>query len=267
MFCPQCGTNLPDGARFCPNCGATVAAPTQQASAAPAQPAPAQPQTPQYQAPSPPQFAPQQYAPPPPAPAPARQFCPNCGNEVTGRRFCTNCGATIAAPGGAPAAGAYRAPAAAGAPRPAAAGGLAQLSPLQFGMVGGLVVAALGTFLSWIKANGFSVNGWDTEGGLRYQIADWLSFTFPIEALLVVAAAGFGVYLVIAPFLGGNAPSIRFGPGIMAFVPIVIAVLVIQQILGEEGAGFSNLGYGLFAMIAGGAVAAYSSFQEEMRRG
>ena len=24
MFCPHCGTNLPEGAAFCPGCGAAV---------------------------------------------------------------------------------------------------------------------------------------------------------------------------------------------------------------------------------------------------
>lgn len=43
MFCPQCGTQLPDGSQFCSNCGSRIGG--QQASAQAAQPAqPAQPQ-------------------------------------------------------------------------------------------------------------------------------------------------------------------------------------------------------------------------------
>ena len=29
MFCPNCGTSLPDGTKFCPNCGANLAQPEQ----------------------------------------------------------------------------------------------------------------------------------------------------------------------------------------------------------------------------------------------
>lgn len=64
VFCPQCGTQAPDGARFCGGCGATMPAP------------------------------------PPP---PARTFCPQCGTELPpGAAFCANCGTPLggAAAGG-----------------------------------------------------------------------------------------------------------------------------------------------------------------------
>ena len=54
MFCNQCGNEIPNETRFCPNCGAPVAAPAPEQPAAPAQPQepvyaqPVQPQEPQY---------------------------------------------------------------------------------------------------------------------------------------------------------------------------------------------------------------------------
>lgn len=52
MFCPNCGANLADGAKFCTNCGSTLGAPAQ--PAAPQQPVyqqPVAPQQPVYQQP------------------------------------------------------------------------------------------------------------------------------------------------------------------------------------------------------------------------
>lgn len=54
MFCPHCGKQLPDGARFCTACGAALTGPQ-------SAPAPARPDTPAQ-----PQYAPPQYTPPQP---------------------------------------------------------------------------------------------------------------------------------------------------------------------------------------------------------
>lgn len=51
MFCPKCGSNVPDSTKFCPTCGALLAGEAQQAPAAEPQPQPQyQPQQPVYQA-------------------------------------------------------------------------------------------------------------------------------------------------------------------------------------------------------------------------
>ena len=43
MFCPNCGTQLEDGALFCGSCGAKIAAPAQTAATSSAAYAPAAP--------------------------------------------------------------------------------------------------------------------------------------------------------------------------------------------------------------------------------
>ncbi len=43
MFCPNCGTQLEDGALFCGSCGAKIAAPAQTAATSSAASAPAAP--------------------------------------------------------------------------------------------------------------------------------------------------------------------------------------------------------------------------------
>lgn len=47
MFCPKCGSNVPDSTKFCPTCGALLADEAQQAPATEPQPEP------QYQPSSP----------------------------------------------------------------------------------------------------------------------------------------------------------------------------------------------------------------------
>ncbi|MFO7167539.1 MAG: zinc ribbon domain-containing protein [Chloroflexota bacterium] len=74
-FCPQCGVDNPEGARFCDQCGAMlipVTAPAAQ-PAAPAQPAPGV--------------------------ASGVVTCPQCGTQaLPGEAFCDNCGAPLSAP-------------------------------------------------------------------------------------------------------------------------------------------------------------------------
>lgn len=40
MFCPKCGSNVPDSTKFCPTCGALLAGEAQQAPATEPQPEP-----------------------------------------------------------------------------------------------------------------------------------------------------------------------------------------------------------------------------------
>lgn len=61
MFCPNCGTKLPDGAAFCSNCGNKIqAAPVEPVTEIPTQ----QPAEPVYEQPAPEQPAPEQPAEP-----------------------------------------------------------------------------------------------------------------------------------------------------------------------------------------------------------
>ncbi|MFN3763736.1 MAG: zinc-ribbon domain-containing protein, partial [Anaerolineae bacterium] len=68
VICPQCGSQQPDGAAFCDQCGAALGG----------------------IAPTPPVAAPF------PAPAAGPTVCPSCGAPVIpGEAFCTNCGAPL----------------------------------------------------------------------------------------------------------------------------------------------------------------------------
>ena len=115
-ICPNCGSQQPDGAAFCDDCGAALGAVAPPASAPPAVPAQ-------------------------PTPTATVTTCPVCGATVTpGEAFCDSCGAALgqAAPVSLPQAAAVPAPSTpvAAAPTPAAASGVpvcpscgAQLEP------------------------------------------------------------------------------------------------------------------------------------------
>jgi len=75
MICPQCGSQQPDGAAFCDQCGAALGGL-----------APGQPPVPSPAA-----------VPPQPSMA-GPSVCPNCGAPVIpGEAFCNNCGAPLSA--------------------------------------------------------------------------------------------------------------------------------------------------------------------------
>ena len=111
--CSSCGTDQPDGAVFCDNCGQplTGAGAPPQPVRPPAGPAPSYPAGPA------PSYPP---AGPPPAPAGAAPVCPACGTPgVAGEIYCSNCGAALTG-AGAPVAGPAPAyPPAGPAPAPA----------------------------------------------------------------------------------------------------------------------------------------------------
>ena len=76
-FCPKCGIDNPDSARYCDQCGAALIPVATAAAAAPTLP--------------PPQGA--------PPPAAAVVVCPQCGAAaIPGEAFCDNCGAPLSAP-------------------------------------------------------------------------------------------------------------------------------------------------------------------------
>lgn len=90
-FCPQCGIDNPDNARFCDQCGAALI-PVAPAAAAPvaAPPTiPAQPAAPMAPA----------VAAPAVSSSSGAVVCPQCGTTaIPGEAFCDNCGAPLNAP-------------------------------------------------------------------------------------------------------------------------------------------------------------------------
>jgi hypothetical protein len=179
--------------------------------------------------------------------------CPQCGAQIApGRRFCTSCGFSLT---GAPAA-------AAAAPARAAGAGLKSLAPLQMGVLGGLAAAAVGTILDWAKFGPIGINAWN--GDARFQIADWLSMTAPIDAIVILALAAGGAYLLLAPLAGMTPVKIPYGAvGAGAAVAIVgiLNFLYINDLGGAADFGISiDPGIGLFLAIGGGAAAAVCAF-------
>ncbi|MBS0457527.1 MAG: zinc ribbon domain-containing protein [Proteobacteria bacterium] len=79
MFCTGCGTQLPEGTRFCTHCGAATGAEKVEMASAPKNetPAPHQPPPPSASVPPPPPS-------PPPAPSPAGAGAQAAGNEIVG---------------------------------------------------------------------------------------------------------------------------------------------------------------------------------------
>ncbi len=82
--CPKCGSDVPVGMGFCPNCGTKIVEPEARKEQ-PKQPAPGPAAPRQAQA------APGEVPPPPQI-----MKCPNCGTELgQGEKYCTNCGFNI----------------------------------------------------------------------------------------------------------------------------------------------------------------------------
>lgn len=297
MFCAQCGNPLIEGARFCPNCGAP--APTVVPSTPAAVPAAAvvagQPdgladveeEAPQIVFELPPDSGPPRLMPsevpskrapaepvPPPEPpaAGASIACPRCLHAIpAGRKFCTNCGHNLQAPVAAPVPPvpppAVSEPAARAAPDDAPPVAVARKdpSPLRMVAIAGFAVAVLATFLAWATFEGDSVNLWNTDGGGRYQIADWAGEAQPIDAVFVLVIALAGGYLVAAPLIGGSAPRVPFGAAICGAAITAIAVANYPYLDGFSDDGL-DIGIGLYVTVIAAGAAAISAFMVEQQQ-
>jgi hypothetical protein len=204
--------------------------------------------------------------------APGATACPQCSSPIpAGRRFCTNCGYSVGgAPAGARPAAAPRAPRA-----PGTGFSASSLQPLQFGIIGGAALAAIGTFLEWVKvsAGGFSekAGGWDSDLSDDLAIGDIVKAGIPIDALLIVVLGALAVYLLIAPMLGMQTPAIPFaGVALGALIAVIGAynyIHISDQLDGLSGNGVdASVGMGLFLVIIGGAAAAVCAFLDQQQR-
>ena len=200
--------------------------------------------------------------------APTAIGCPQCGSTIpAGRRFCTNCGYSL---GGAPPA-AGRPPAAARPPRPAGAGfSVSSLQPLQFGIIGGAALAAVGTFLEWVKVSGggFSVTaaGWDGDLADSLAVGKIIKSGIPVDAILIVVLAALLLYVLLGPMLGMQVPAVPFATvalgALMAALGIWNYVTIKDQLPGSG----ASVGMGVYIVIAGGAAAAVCAFLDQQQR-
>ena len=203
--------------------------------------------------------------------SPAAQACPQCGSAIPpGRRFCTNCGYSLgnapAAPGARPVATAPR------APRPAGSGfNASSLQPLQFGVIGGAVLAAIGTFLAWVKlsAGGFSesANAWDGDLADDLGSGDIIKAGIPIDAILIVALGALALYFLLGGMFGLQVPAIPFatvGIGVAIVLLGIYNYIHIDDQIGD--APGVSIGMGLYLTIIGGAVLAVCAFLDQQQQ-
>ncbi len=169
-------------------------------------------------------------------------------------------------------------------PAPRAAGtpitfNLNSVQPLQWGIVAGFLLAVLATFLAWVKISGFgeseSASAWNGDLGGDLRIGNWLGTVdgVPVEALIIVAIAAAGIYLVLGPAAGQRVPNIPYaaiGLGAALVVLGVLNYLYIEDKLSDaevEGAGISaGASMGVYLLIIGGLVTAGSGYLLEQQK-
>jgi hypothetical protein len=147
------------------------------------------------------------------------------------------------------------------------------LQPLQFGVIGGAAVAAIGTFLSWVsvKAGGFSqsASGWDGDLADDLRIGNLIKAGIPIDAIIIVALAAGAVYFLIGPMMGMQVPAIPFAVvGLGAAIAIigVLNYLKIKDELDKLSGVDASIGIGLYLVILGGAALAVCAFLDQQQR-
>ncbi len=267
MKCDNCGTENPDGAKFCIKCGASLAAP---ATTAPVAAPPAAPTG----AAAPP--APPAASPPPPAPAqaPAPPHAPEAAYAPRGAG-----GPAVASGGQTPAYGtpplAYTPPSpgmppggavppAPGGPVPPAYGMpvAKKHTKLYIGsllaLLGGIVVV-VSTWLPWAGSFGLNITGWDIFNGAdnigqRFiQVVDGKP-TFTGLTLVIVGGLLilFALVMVLSRKKGLAVLTLVFALGAVA---LAVITMISLKTLGSGGFSFGlSLQYGSYLMGAFGVV-------------
>lgn len=167
-------------------------------------------------------------------------------------------------------------------PAPRAAGtpitfNLNSVQPLQWGIVAGFLLAVLATFLAWVKISGFgeseSASAWNGDLGGDLRIGNWLGTVdgVPVEALIIVAIAAAGIYLVLGPAAGQRVPNIPYaaiGLGAALVVLGVLNYLYIEDKLSDaDEAGISaGASIGVYLLIIGGLITAGSGYLVEQQK-
>src|SRR5207302_104553 len=81
------------------------------------------------------------------------------------------------------------------------------------------------TFLDWITAGPFGASAWADHA--RYQIADVINVTSPIDAIVVLVVAGLGAFLLLGPAFGKSMPV---PPWLSTVAGVALVVLGIVEI-------------------------------------
>jgi len=219
--CAGCGTALLEGAVFCGSCGAPVSA------AAPAAATPAVPAAP--------------------------AVCGQCGEPLReGARFCRKCGAAAVPGAVAPAGARQQGPQATAQPQPVS--GQAIIDQLTWSSAAaglGFIIALISPFLSWASAGGISVAPLDS--GARFRLGDILK-TDSVDGYVVILGALAGLGALVAYLLGrlekpaGRSLVVAVGAGLAA-----LAAVEMQFVSSRPGS--IGLGFGLYILVLGGALA------------
>ena len=185
-------------------------------------------------------------------------FCPQCGTQMADNAtFCRKCGTPMREGATRPVAVATRAEA---AHRPA---GAAKGQPV-IGIVAiiGAALALLGAFLPWIDISGATANGFDggylTGGSTMGDGNDGI-----IIVLLALATAAVAAHY----FFGRNNLAaigvlvLGAAAGLLAAYNMVRLYSDLNDLCSGGGcSAMSSIGMGLYAGVAGGAIAAGAAF-------
>ncbi|MEP7216236.1 MAG: hypothetical protein ABI782_08280 [Anaerolineaceae bacterium] len=152
-------------------------------------------------------------------------------------------------------------PSGAVAPASAFRGGswTAQLTWKTVVAAGGFVLALIGSFTTWVTAGGEGFGAFEEDA--RFRIGDWLdTSSFPIDGLVVLALACGGLAAVWAT-AAGRIPE-RRGTWLVGELGAPLAILGVLQMQYISSVGGSGVGwgFGLYLVVAGGAMAALSPF-------
>lgn len=257
MFCSYCGIPLRAGLKFCTACGGPTATPALNAAVAVA-------------------------APPAPEPGAGGQRA----GLPSGPRQCAVCaswlppGAAACAACGRPAAGTgvqvLERPAAitAGSGAEAAGGALraefARLSGAVWGLSAAFAVATAATLLPWLSSTGPSGGtAWDGNKG-RFQIADWLHITLPVDAVLVLLLALLGLLIALLTPRRTERPAVPYltaGLGALLTLAGALEFFYVRRLdESAEALGFSVApGFGVYTLILAGMAAVVAGFLVERR--
>lgn len=140
------------------------------------------------------------------------------------------------------------------------------MSSLALVTVAAFGLAAVATFLDWFTFGSRGATGWADH--TRYKIADVLKVTAPIDAIVILALAGAGAFMLLAPLLGRRAPAIPFATLIAGVALAGVGVaeyLYIHDVSG--GVPGLDVGIGVYLLIGAGAVAAVCSLIAAQRAG